>query len=448
MRLPIGMCPFRLGRKVQRWQESRPTFNTPPRRTIRAVDFVGEMPARCITVAADDRLYLTDHFVVTHNSWACAVLSTSDKVGRTYWLDLGEGSGDEYGAIPGTRYEVVVHDGTFSSICSAVEDIHALAQKAQDVGDKPVVLIIDTMTAEWEWLKDWTTDRAKGSKSNKAKLVRDPYAEIVVSTNYWNDANNRHRKLLKLLMTFPGIAVMAARGKYVASIGENGQPIEGKKEYRVEGHKTLAFDASCWVRVSRDEPAVVVGARSVHSGIRPGRDEPQRLPDDWTLEWLVFEALKCDPAKAQTRDLVQPKRERTPEQIRDEAVKSTTGFERLGELYMEAKNLGLESVIVPNERDQEELLPDLIRRLGLARKDSAPADQQQCRQLQALWQQAGDFEDAEDRTRFVAEALDRDADPNSGLTGGEAKKVIVRLQAYVQQNRPSAAPDEPTDKPA
>ncbi|HEV7931934.1 MAG TPA: LAGLIDADG family homing endonuclease, partial [Actinomadura sp.] len=150
MRLPTGMCPFRLGRKVQRWQESRPTFNTPPRRTIRAVDFVGEMPARCITVASDDHLYLTDHFVVTHNSWACAVLSTSDKVGRTYWLDLGEGSGDEYGAIPGTRYEVVVHDGTFASICSAVEDIHALAQKAQDVGDKPVVLIIDTMTAEWE----------------------------------------------------------------------------------------------------------------------------------------------------------------------------------------------------------------------------------------------------------------------------------------------------------
>lgn len=381
-------------------------------------------------------------------SWTCAVFSASDKVGATYWLDLGEGSGDEYGAIPGTRYEIVVHDGTFASICSAVEDIHVLAQKAQDVGDKPVVLVIDSMTTEWEWLKDWATHRAKESKSNKAKLARDPYAEIVVSTNYWNDANSRHRKLMKLLTTFPGIVVMVARGKYVASIGENGQPIEGKKEYRVEGHKTLAFDASCWVRMSRDEPAMVVGARSVHSGIRPGRDEPQILPDDWTLEWLVFEALKCDPAKAHTRDLIEPKQERTPEQIRDEAVRPTTGFQRLGELFTEAKDLGFESVIVPNERDREELLPDLIRRLGLARKDSAPADQQQRRQLQALWQQAGDFEDAEDRARFVAEILGRHVDPNSGLTGGEAKKVIVRLQAYVQQNTSPTAPDEPTDKPA
>jgi hypothetical protein len=68
--------------------------------------------------------------------------------------------------------------------------------------------------------------------------------------------------------------------------------------------------------------------------------------------------------------------------------------------------------------------------------------------LHALWQQAGDFQDARDRARFVAEALGHDVDPNTGLTAGEAKKVIVRLQAYVQQNTPSATPDEPTDKPA
>lgn len=376
-------------------------------------------------------------------SWACAVLSTSDKVGPTYWLDLGEGSGDEYGAVPGARYEIVIHDGTFASIYSAVEDIHALAQKAQDVGDKPVVLVIDSMTSEWDWLKDWATERAKGSKSNKAKLARDPHAEIVVSSNYWNDANTRHRKLMKLLMTFPGIAVVTARGKQVAAIGENGQPIEGKKEYRVEGQKTLAFDASCWVRVSRDEPATVVGARSVHTGIRPGRDEPQTLPDDWTIEWLVFEALKCDPATAHTRDLVEPKQERTPEQIRDEAVSTTTGFERLGELFAEAKNLAYESVIVPNERDQEELLSDLIKRLGLARKAAAPADQQQRAHLDALWRQAGDFDDQDAKVRFVSEILGRPIEPNAELTTAEADKVIARLRAYVQQNTPPAESGEP-----
>lgn len=37
-------------------------------------------------------------------SWALAELSASDKVGDTYWFDLGEGAADEYGAIPGARY--------------------------------------------------------------------------------------------------------------------------------------------------------------------------------------------------------------------------------------------------------------------------------------------------------------------------------------------------------
>lgn len=67
-RLPASMCPFRLGRKRDAWTSTRPTFNTPPRRTVRAVDYVGMFPVRCITVAAEDHLYLTDHFVVTHTA--------------------------------------------------------------------------------------------------------------------------------------------------------------------------------------------------------------------------------------------------------------------------------------------------------------------------------------------------------------------------------------------
>lgn len=381
-------------------------------------------------------------------SYSLAVLSASDKVGPMYWVDLGEGSQDEYGAVPGARYEIVEHEGTFASIYAAVEEIHALAAAAAKAGEKPVVLGIDSMTAEWEWLKDWATDRAKGSKSNKAKLARDPHAEIVVSSNYWNDANTRHRKLMKLLMTFPGIAVITARGKYVASIGENGQPIEGKKEYRVEGQKTLAFDASCWVRVSRDGPAVVVGARSVHSGVRPGRDEPQPLPDDWTLEWLVFEALKCDPAKAHTRDLVESKRERTPEEIHAEAVRKTTGPDELRDLYAEAKNLGYESVVVSNERNQEELLLDLLIRLGKARKAMGPADERQKRQMDALWQQAGDFEDRDSRVKFTSEILGRPVEPNTELTSGEADQVIARLRTYVQQNTPPVESGELKEKAA
>lgn len=238
-------------------------------------------------------------------SFGIAVLSASEKVGQTYWLDLGEGSADEYGAVEGARYLVVEHDGKWPTIFAAIEAIYAEAQRANEAGEPPIVLAIDSMTAEWNMLKDWASNRARGSASNRKKLAADPQAEITVPANYWNDANSRHAKLMRLLMTFPGIAIITARGKWVASIGENGQPIEGKKEYRVEGQKSLAFDASCWVRLDRENPAKVIGLRSVHAGVRPGRDEPKELPDDWTLEWLVFEALRCDPTGSHARKLTE-----------------------------------------------------------------------------------------------------------------------------------------------
>lgn len=182
--------------------------------------------------------------------------------------------------------------------------------------------------------------------------------------NLWNDANSRHRKFMTALMTFPGIVVMTARGGEVAAV-EGGKPVEGKKTYRVEGNKTLGFDASCWVRLARDEKPVVVGARSVHTGVRPGIDPPKTLPDDWTLEWLIFDALKCDPATAHVRDLVVPKADAmTPEQIRDEACDPRTTFDRTRELYRVAHRLGFEGTTLMGDTGDEEELLKLLIRLG------------------------------------------------------------------------------------
>lgn len=239
-------------------------------------------------------------------SWACAELSASEKVGQTYWIDLGEGAADEYGAIAGARYLVVEHDGTWQSILGQVIEVRDEAARAKAAGEPPVVLVIDSMTAEWDLLKDWAHNRAKGSKSNQQKLARDPNAEIQISTNYWNDANARHRRLMTILMTFPGIVVITARGKEVAAMDAAGRPIEGSKDYKVEGQKAIAFDASVWVRLSRDQAPVVVSARSVHVGVRPGVDRPVPAPN-FTLEWLIFDVLKCDPAVARVREMTEIK---------------------------------------------------------------------------------------------------------------------------------------------
>lgn len=301
-------------------------------------------------------------------SWMCAELSASDKVGQTYWIDLGEGSADEYGAISGARYEIVEHDGTFAAMLAAVEDVKAEAAKVAAAGEPPVVVVIDSGTAEWELLKGQADHKARVRLAKKGRRVQ-PDDTPTISTDLWNDANAKHRKLMTHLMTFPGIAVVTARGKWVASIGEDGKPVEGRKEYRVEGQKGLAFDASVWIRVSRDHSPQVVGARSVHAGIRPGVDEPREVKG-LTLEAVVFEVLKCDPKTAHVRDLVEPQLDEPepsetpqPSAIRDWAVdKARTvvdlqaGRERLGQ------HKGLAEVVVMNETGDEETLADLFAR--------------------------------------------------------------------------------------
>jgi hypothetical protein len=244
-------------------------------------------------------------------SWACAEFSKSDRIGQMYWLDLGEGAGDEYGAIPGTRYELVEHDGTWGDILGQVCAARDEAQRAADAGEPPVVLVVDSMTAEWDMLKDWASNRARARLNEKRRKAGRPLLadddEPTVSMDLWNDANSRHRKLMTILMRFPGIVLITARGKDVAALDDKGSPIAGAREYKVEGQKGLGYDASCWIRLDRAKPGFVIGVRSAHVGLRPGYDPPIELARDWSIEGIVFDTLKCDPATAHVRDLVDLK---------------------------------------------------------------------------------------------------------------------------------------------
>jgi hypothetical protein len=363
-------------------------------------------------------------------SYALAALSASPRVGRTLWLDLNEGAADEYGAVPGARYEVIEHDGSWHSIIGQVAEAKAEAERAAKAGEKPVVLGIDSGTAEWDMLKDWASHRARSTDANQKKLRQDPNAEISVSMNFWNDAASRHRKLMTMLMTFPGIVVVTARGKDVAALDEKGSPIAGTKDYRVEGHKNLGFDCSCWIRVYRDRPAIMVGARSVHAGVRPGKDKPKTLPDDWSLEWVIFDALKCDPAKARVRDLtnLQPG-ELTPDQMRAEALDPWTTVARIRELYVMVGQLGYEEVTVPGEKG-DELLPVMLGRTGAARQNARQALPENDPWLEAI-NGMGLFEDTEKLKREITESF-------GSMPASDLRLMGIR-EAYGEKLREIAA---------
>jgi len=63
--MPNGICPFRLQRKVDR-HEDRVKYH--PARGFASVEAVGVKAAQCIRVAADDHLFVTDDYILTHNT--------------------------------------------------------------------------------------------------------------------------------------------------------------------------------------------------------------------------------------------------------------------------------------------------------------------------------------------------------------------------------------------
>ena len=65
IRLPEGIAPFRLARKAERYER----FGAGrPMRMVESIEPAGEAECVCISVGAADSLYVTDDFLVTHNT--------------------------------------------------------------------------------------------------------------------------------------------------------------------------------------------------------------------------------------------------------------------------------------------------------------------------------------------------------------------------------------------
>ncbi|WP_143174444.1 DEAD/DEAH box helicase family protein [Streptoalloteichus hindustanus] len=250
--------------------------------------------ARTPTPRVAPPLILVEGGEKTGKTWLAAQLTASPRVGRSYWIEWGEKEcAEEYLQIPGVRYTILDHNGTIEDVANQVYAVRAEAQRAADAGQPPVTLTVDTMSWEWEVLKAWAHKRALSAPSVKARLQRNPdlaAEDIGVPMNIWQEATERHYKLMRLLQSIPGVVTLIARGKEVTALDGQGRPIPGERSYRVEGHKHLAYDCSVWVRLSRDHAPLVVGARSVRAGIRPGVDKPRCVPE-LSLEWLVFDVL-------------------------------------------------------------------------------------------------------------------------------------------------------------
>ena len=175
IRLPESVIPFRLARKVAKYDASG---GGRPMRFIDRIESAGTEESVCIQVAAEDSLYVTEDFLLTHNTLNDAFIildeaqNTTGEQMKMFLTRLGFGSkmvvtGDVTqidlpgGANSGLRAAVQILDG--------VEDIHVAELTSSDVVRHRLVSEIVDAYAKFEepGLMNRAQRRASGNRPRR-----------------------------------------------------------------------------------------------------------------------------------------------------------------------------------------------------------------------------------------------------------------------------------------
>lgn len=275
---------------------------------------------------------------------AALLLSASDKVGRTFAFDLGEGSLDEY--LPLGPFEIVDYDGSLGDLLGKLEE----ARNEPAEPGKPNVIVLDGGTHLWEALKKEADEVARARLARRNRAVAADQ-EVSITMDLWNVAAAKWRKVIGPLLTWPGIVVITCRGGEVTAV-EGGKPVEGKKDWAVQAHKSLPFDASLIVRYVGHRKAVLTGVRSLAVQIPEGETLP--LPD-FTLEDLIFNKLGLSSENTAPRNMTIAN---TADAVTDSEwlekwrarVAMTDDVDELRALYVEAAEVHKEQRLTDEDR--------------------------------------------------------------------------------------------------
>jgi phosphate starvation-inducible PhoH-like protein len=121
IRLPAGVAPFRLARKVAKYDENG---GGRPMRFIDRIEPAGTEEAVCIQVAAEDSLYVTEDFLLTHNTLNDAFIildeaqNTTAEQMKMFLTRLGFGSKI---VVTGDTTQVDLPGGARSGLRAAVD---------------------------------------------------------------------------------------------------------------------------------------------------------------------------------------------------------------------------------------------------------------------------------------------------------------------------------------
>lgn len=203
-------------------------------------------------------------------SYSAAQASSSPLINDTYWVSIGEKDPDEYGAIPGARFQMAPHDGTVLDIEATIAWLRQAPRT-----DKPNLLVIDSATLLWDQLSREATMTAE--KQGR----KDKNGEVIVGTDLWNKANFQWKRIFSEVKAWDGPVIITARLDLTTVMDDRGRPTPNKQE-KVKSNKALPYDADGLIELPERGKATLSGVRSIRYQLM-GRTD---LPTDWSFDWL------------------------------------------------------------------------------------------------------------------------------------------------------------------
>ncbi|NAE18220.1 AAA family ATPase [Enterococcus hirae] len=195
----------------------------------------------------------------TGKSYACAAASASAFIDRTFWISVGEDDPDELGALPGARFEIVEHDGTYRGVLGAID---AAAAQPFDPA-KPNMIVLDSATRLWDLIVD--DAQAVANSRRNAKAGEDS----PISMDLWNAAKAKWANAMTLLRAHRGPSLVTSRYDLVTVI-ERGKPTM-EKEWKIKAEKSLPYDVGAVVEMPARGEVYLDSVRSLKFTSEPGR---------------------------------------------------------------------------------------------------------------------------------------------------------------------------------
>lgn len=347
----------------------------------------------------------------TGKSYSSAAFSASDLIDRMFYIEVGEGAIDAYGALPGARFEVLEHDGTFMSIA---RQVWAATLVPRGKSGKPHAIVLDSATEVWDLLSAEQQELANARRARRQNGNQQGSDDAPITMDQWNSAKKRWRALVDLLRSHDGPVIWTARFEEIAVMGEGGKPVEGKKQWKIRTEKNLPFEVDGIIEMPRPRECYVTGIRSLRFQLDPGE---HRLMPDFTIDGLLRE-LGLHEGVGE-RHYVAPdseayvgeyEREQAEQQQR-QAQPPASGSERL----RNAMGNGQRPPAQPEKPEN----PDGITRAQLTALNAA------------LTRDCG-LTDRDAKLAYLSDQLKRPIASSAELTKAEASQLIDRIKKWAE----------------